>query len=409
MKVLFIYPNVAKTLQIPMGIAYISSYLQEHGVETFLWDGTFDPEGDLSYMIDFIDPDVLCFSALSPDYEYVKELAEEARLYTSAPFVIGGYHATFLAGEVYGTGLFDLIIKGEAEYVLLKYIEGLNGGITGGIIQGQLADVNRLPWPDHEMFKRHFTKQLNWESGDHETVGVFLTARGCPFKCTYCSCDALSKLYKGNNTRFRHIDDILEEISVISQRYKMDTIWFTDETFTVNKKRILEFCGKYKDQIGIPFSMETRPDTVNEEVLVALKDAGCTTIRMGIESGVERIRNGLYKRNMSREKILTAFHTAKRVGLKTSSFNICGAPTETVEDIRETISLNVECGVDSGKMTLLSVFPGTKMWDYCRGNGYEIREKYPTNYYVDSNFTHDTRSIPELIELRGEFDKTLSK
>ena len=403
-KVLFIYPNVAKTLQIPMGIAYISSYLQENGIETFLWDGTFDEPHDIQHWIEFVEPDVVCFSALSPDYELVKELAEEARLWTKAPFVIGGYHATFSSIEVYASRLFDLVIVGEAEYTLLDWI---NGNMFDGIIQGRLPDVNKLPWPDHEMFKRHFTKQLNWETDKHENVGVFLTARGCPFTCTYCSCDALSKLYMGKITRYRHIDDIIAEIGYISRKYEMDTIWFTDETFTINKKRIIEFMGRYKDEIGIPFSVETRPDTVNEEVLVALKEAGCTTIRMGIESGVDRIRNGIYGRGMSREKILSAFLTAKKIGLKTSSFNICGGPTETIEDVRETIALNVECGVQSGKMTLMSVFPGTKMWDYCAEKGYTVREKYPENYYIDSNFTHPDFSIPELIALREEFDKAI--
>ena len=404
-KVLFIYPNVAKTLQIPMGIAYISSYLKQNGVETFLWDGTFDNPVDIQHWLEFLEPDVVCFSALSPDYEYVKGLAEFARKYTKAPFVIGGYHATFAYKELFFSGIWDYVIMGEGEYAMWQYLSA-RPRLKG--IRGPLADVNTLPWPDHEMFKRHFTKQLNWESGVHQTSGVFLTARGCPFKCTYCSCDALAKLYDGKITRFRDVDDIIEEVSVVSRKYNMDTIWFTYETFTVNKKRVIEFCGKYKDRIGIPFSVETRPDTVNEEVLVALKEAGCTTVRMGIESGVDRIRNGLYNRNISREKILTAFHTAKKVGLKTSSFNIFGGPTETAEDIMETISLNKECGVDSGKATLFSVFPGTKMWDYCAEHGYTVRKEYPENYYIDTNFNHESLTIPELIGLREEFDKAIS-
>jgi radical SAM superfamily enzyme YgiQ (UPF0313 family) len=370
MKVLLIYPNVAKTLQIPMGLAYISSYLKENGVEVFLWDGTFETVDFLKIQVKALEPDVICFSALSPDYNFVEKLAMELRIMTNAPFVIGGYHATFAATS----DIFDFVIKGEAECSLLDYLEGKS---LMSVITGKLADINELPWPDHKMFKRHFTKQLNWESDKHKTSGVFLTARGCPFRCTYCSCDSLAKLYEEKITRFRDVDDIISEVATITDIHEMDMVWFTDETFTVNKKRTIELCKKYRDSISVPFSVETRPDTVNEEVLVALKEAGCVTIRMGIESGVDRIRNGLYKRNMSREKILDAFHTAKKVGLKTTSYNIIGAPTETIRDIRATISLNVECGVESGKMTLLSVFPGTRLCDSCKENGYEIRESYP--------------------------------
>jgi len=401
MKVLLIYPNIAKTLQIPMGLAYISSYLKENGIEVFLWDGTFDSVFELKVQVKDIEPDVICFSALSPDYAFVEALARELKSITNVPFVIGGYHATFAP---FNAGAFDFVIKGEAEYSLLDYLQGKS---LMTVVTGKLADVNKLPWSDHEMFKRHFTKQLNWESDNHKTSGVFLTARGCPFRCTYCSCDSMAKLYEEKITRFRDVDDIIDEVATITDRYAMDMVWFTDETFTVNKKRTIELCKKYRDSISVPFSVETRPDTVNEEVLVALKQAGCTTIRMGIESGVDRIRNGLYKRNMPRKKILDAFHTAKKVGLKTTSYNIIGAPTETVEDIRATIDLNVECGVESGKMTLLSVFPGTRMWDYCKEHGYKIREEYPENYYIDSNITHETLSVSQLIELRHEFNQTV--
>ena len=405
MKVLLIYPNVAKTLQIPMGLAYISSYLKEKSIEVDLWDGTFDSEEDLINMVCGSKFDVICFSALSPDYNYVVDLAQNLYGYTDALFVIGGYHATFCAEEVYRSGLFDSVIIGEAEYALYEYLIGNN---RDPFIKGQLTDVNDLPWPDHDMFKRHFVKQLGWESKEHNITGVFLTARGCPFKCTYCSCEALSNLYNKKITRFRNLNDLMHEIICTTEKFNMDNIWFTDETFTISKKRILKFCELYKKDMNIPFSIETRPDTVDEEVLTALKEAGCTTIRMGIESGVDRIRNDLYKRNMSRETIINAFHTAKSVGLKTSSFNICGAPTESIEDIRETIELNLECWVDSAKMTLLSVFPGTKMWDYCKENGYEIRKEYPENYYIDSNFKHDTLTIPQLIELRNEFNNKLN-
>ena len=405
MKVLLIYPNIAKTLQVPMGLAYISSYLKANGIDVFLWDNTFDSIEKLHELIRSGNPDVICFSALSPDYAFTENLARSIRDLTKARFIIGGYHATFATDQVYYSGIFELIIRGEAEYSLLNYINNIkNEPYPLRIIRGALVDVNKIPFPDHEMFKRHFAKQLNWDNGKYETIGVFITSRGCPFKCAYCSCKAFADLYDENVTRLRIIDDVIYEVYKFKQKYNMDAIWFTDETFTINKKRTIEFCKKYKEAIDLPFSIETRPDTVNEEVLVALKDAGCTTVRMGIESGVDRIRNGLYKRNISREKILDSFLTAKRVGLDVASFNICGAPTETIEDIRETISLNVECKVQSGKMTILSVFPGTEMWNYCIEHGYKIRENYPENYYIDSNITHESLSIPQLIELRHEFN-----
>ena len=405
-KVLFVYPNVGKTLQIPMGIAYISSYLKRSGIHTFLWDGTFQDPNTLGFSIKLLQPDIVCFSALSPDYDFVLKLAKSIRKkYDKIPFVIGGYHATFCPNEVFNTGIFDRVIVGEAEYALMNYIEGCKEGYK---IYGKLADVNEIPWPDHEMFKEHFSKKISWSDEKYEKTGVVLTSRGCPFSCTYCSCNALKQLYGPGITRFRDIDDVINEIVYITGLYGLDNIWFTDETLTINKKRIIELCKKYKDRVGIPFSIETRPDTVNEEVLLALKDAGCTMIRMGIESGVDRIRNGLYGRNIDRQDIIHIFLLAKKIGLKTSSFNIAGAPTETIDDIEETIYLNQQCEVDTGKMTLFNVFPGTKMWDYCKDHGYKIKKKYPENYYEDSNFVHESLSIKQLTQMTDKFNTIIN-
>ncbi|GAH28191.1 unnamed protein product, partial [marine sediment metagenome] len=122
-------------------------------------------------------------------------------------------------------------------------------------------------------------------------------------------------------TRFRNIDDVIDEIYTVTKKYQSDLVWLTDETFTMKKSRILDFCEKY-NKVNLPFAVETRVDTVNEEILKALKQAGCVLLCMGIESGVDRIRNGIYNKGVSREQIVKVFRLAKEVGLRTSSFNI---------------------------------------------------------------------------------------
>ncbi len=413
MRVLFIHTNIGKVLQMPMGMAYISSYLKSKGIETYLWDNTFETSNDLLDKVNEIDPDFILFGALSPDYEYACELARAIKDLTDVPLIIGGPHATFATAEVMADGIFDVAIRGDGEYALYNYITTRDPHSPGAWVRynnviymnpmGTIPDVTKLPWPDHEMFRRHSDKVMAWDKA-YKNVAMFITARGCPFKCTYCGCNNLHKLYEDQRvTRFRDINDVIDEIKTVTSTYHNDLVWLTDETFTMKKKRILDFCDKYKEQVGLPFAIETRADTVNEEILRALKDAGCVLLCMGIESGVDRIRNGIYKKNVSREKLVEAFLLAKKVGLTTSSFNICGGPTETAEDIRETIKLNQECKVDMGKMTIFNAFPGSELTEWCKGNGYYIRGNYPDNYYVDSNIKHDTLSIDELIGLRKEF------
>jgi radical SAM superfamily enzyme YgiQ (UPF0313 family) len=416
MKVLFIHPNISKVLQMPMGIASISAYLEWGGVETFLWDNTFETVNDLKEKVLTINPDFVCFGSLSPDFEYTKQLVKIVREITNAKMIIGGPHATFETMEV--MKYFDVAIRGDGEYSLLDYITTQDPKTKGAWVKegsvihmnemGTIPDVNILPWANHGMFKKHFKKRVTWAMSEYKNAGIFITARGCPFKCTYCGCNNLHILYPEQKvTRFREIDNVIEEIKTITEKYEMEWVWMVDETLTVNKGRIVDFCKKYKRQVGLPFAAETRADTVDEEVLKSLKDAGCEVICMGIESGVDRIRNGLYKKNISREKLIESFQLAKKLGLKISSFNICGAPTETPEDVRETIKLNKECGVDMGKMTIFNVYPGSGLYDYCNENGYYIRKNYPENYYIDSNVKHKIMSIEKLIELRKEFVESL--
>jgi len=415
MKALLVYTNVAKVLQIPMGLASISACLKKEGVDVMVWDNTFETVEEYRKKVKAFQPDYICFSALSPDYEFTKTLATMSRSLCTAKHVIGGPHATYLVSEVIHDECFDVVIRGEGETSLCELIKSDTADVPGTWVRegntihmnnmGVIPDVNKMPWLDYESFKGHFNKKPSWGTlTGCSSCGTFITSRGCPFKCTYCGCESLSGLYPGQKiTRYRDVEDHINEIADTVHKYNLDSVWFTDETFTINKQRTVEFCNKYKEKVNLPFAIETRPNTVNEEIVDALQKANCKLVRMGIESGSDRVRNDLYKRNMSRETIIKAFKMVAASGMQSASFNICGAPTETKEEIRETIALNKECGVTVGKMTIFTIFPGSRLWSYCKEHNYFIREGYPENYYIESNIKHDTLTLEELMDLRKEF------
>ncbi|MBS3140758.1 B12-binding domain-containing radical SAM protein [Candidatus Woesearchaeota archaeon] len=415
MKVLFVYTNVEKSIQEPLGLAYLSGMLKHHGIETFLWDNTFETKEDLKLKLEEINPDFVAFSCLSSDYDYMSELAQFVKSIKNVPIIVGGHHVTFKPEDVIANPFIDVIIRGEGEETLLDYVQNQDVKTLGTWVKRdnvvymnpmrQLPDVNKLPWPDHSMFEKHFEKKVVWvKDAPVEKYGIFITSRGCPFNCFYCSNKRMQDLYHGQKfTRYRDIQDVMNELKFFIKKYNFSHVYFQDETLTTNKERIYEFCEIYKKEIGLPWHAEARVDTVDYDLLKTMADAGCEVLMMGIESGSERIRKELLGRHMSDEMIINAFQDARKVGIKASSFNICGIPTETKEDILKTIELNKKCNPAMGKMTIFNVLPGTPLEDYCNKNGYYIRRKFPTNYYVDSNIKHETFTLKELMEFRKMF------
>jgi len=423
MKVLFVYPNMEKSVQEHLGIAYLSGILKHNNIETFLWDNTFETIADLKTKVKRINPDFVCLTSLSADFEYATKLAKIIKSIREVPIIIGGPHATFLPNKVISKPCFDVVVRGEGEETLLEYIKTQNQKTKGAWVKDKKKkiiyknsirappDVNKLPWPDHGMFKKHFRKKVTWVDIGKSNYGIFITSRGCPFRCAYCSSAAYQDLYESNSkvknkkaryTRFRDIDDVIAEVKYFTKKYNMTHIYFQDETLTIDKQRIIRLCRKYKKEINLPWHAEVRPDTVNKKVLKEMADSGCELIMMGIESGSDRIRNKILKRGISKKSIINAFKWAKEAGIKTSSFNICGIPTETEEEIMQTIKLNKECGADIGKITVCNALPGTELWDFCKKNGCFV-EKFPGNYYTDSNIRHERLSQKRIQELRKKF------
>ena len=123
MKVLFVYTNVEKSIQEPLGLAYLSGMLKHHGIETFLWDNTFETKEDLKLKLEEINPDFVAFSCLSSDYDYMSELAQFVKSIKNVPIIVGGHHVTFKPEDVIANPFIDVIIRGEGEETLLDYVQ----------------------------------------------------------------------------------------------------------------------------------------------------------------------------------------------------------------------------------------------------------------------------------------------
>ena len=198
-----------------------------------------------------------------------------------------------------------------------------------------------------------------------------IVTRGCPFKCAYCIRGVW-----GKKTTINSGQRIFEEMKNCVNEFKIKEIWFRDDIFTCRRKDVLTLCHLIiKEKLKVRWTMFTRVDMVDEEMLRALKNAGCFKIDFGVESGDQSILD-LMKKGITIKQIRDTFTTCRRVGIQTQGFYMIGYPRETRETVYKTIKLAKEIG-DWASFNPVSIIKGTELYDLA------VKEKYFTSKYMD--------------------------
>jgi len=280
--------------------------------------------------------------------------------------------------QVYGSDDFilnnskaDIVCIGESELILPELIHQLykNGDLSnipsikykknGSVIDnGGFSIVNNLDeisFPKYDAFemekyiKSHYNKEAGLRTID------FIFSRGCPYKCSYC---INSK--KPVKVRYRSVDNIITEIRLLKNKYQINDFACTDELFTINKKKALEICEALKTE-GITWRTSVRADGINEELLLAMKNAGCRQLVIGLESGSDRILQSMNKKADTKK-----YHEAIKL-LRKHDINfypnfMIGMPEETEATIKETEKFCIDNELIFGP-SYVTPFPGTKLYD----------------------------------------------
>ncbi|MDW7761279.1 MAG: radical SAM protein [Acidobacteriota bacterium] len=427
-RVLLVYPGYIVREQ-PLNILYISAAVKAAGHDAQLFEITpyrkrplwGDPfrimvrafrEAFASYR-----PDVVGFSVMSVNTRISSVLARAAKAENPDVLIVyGGIHPTIAPEETIAEDFVDAICRGEGDDTMIDFLEALDQGRDWSEIPGLwtkrdgavrrnplrplIRDLDRLPFPDRAA--------LPPSSLNAELYGVnLLTSRGCPFPCAYCQNKFLMDLYRGEPSfvRYRSIDNVFAEIDAVLREFRPGRLSFSDESFTLNKAHLRDFCAAYTRRYRLPFLCQTRPDLIDEEKIVMLKEAGCDFINMAIESGNPDIRNGVLKRNISQDQIRTAYTLAHRHGIRTGSFNIIGLPQETPASVWDTINLNKELQPDRIMCTIFMPFRGTELGEKCLAEGWL---EHPIDdseiYYTYVSIRHPTISGRTLFGYQGFFD-----
>ena len=427
MRILFVYPGSISRNEQPLGIMYISAVLKQHGHETSLFrlvpgdDVRFDLKvGEIKVKLEnkivSFQPDLIGFSVISTVFRRSLILAEFIKQKSEAKIIFGGAHPTVDPDNTIGKGPIDMVCVGEGEYAMLELVTNMehggdirniknicvkeDGTIWRNDVRPLFKDLDCLPHPDRDLLHNDY---LNGEI----KRASFITSRGCPYQCAYCHNPFLQELYRGKGpfVRYRSIEDVINEIKEVIYNYGILGVTFSDDTFSLKRQRIIDFCAAYEKEIGLPFLCQTRANHLDEAVLSALKKAGCEEVHIGIESGNDYLRNQVLHRNMDRKDIISAFTLAKKIGVKTASFNLIGGPFETEETIWETIDINREVKPNLTVHTIPMPFEKSSLRQLCIENGWPIKpiEDWGS-YYTTSVFEQPSISSKKLIAYQHLFD-----
>lgn len=356
----------------PLGILYIQSYLKENGINTAVFDSTFETrENWKNHMLQQQPEAVLFYTNLMTKVNLIqlnKWLKENLPNVTS---VIGGPDVTYNLDNYLSYG-FDFCVIGEGEQTSLELIESLIGGTKPDQVDGiaflengvtvqtpsrkKLKDLTELPVPARGDIPFH--KYLDvWKKHHGKATANISTQRGCPYTCKWCSTAVYGQSY-----RRRPAKQVVEEIKELQDNYGVEALWFVDDVFTVSHKWIGSLYEEFKkESINTEFEIITRAERLNEEVVRMLKEMGCFRIWIGAESGSQRIVDAMDRR-VSVDDVRNKINLTQQYGIEAGTFIMVGYPEETQEDILETVEHLKQATPDQFTITLAYPIKGTDLY-----------------------------------------------
>lgn len=412
MKVLLIDPPFYRLIgfynrYFPLGLVSVGTVLREAGHEVIVYDADTNenpcamdytrlPDHYRRYLASFQDsdhpvwqevgrtiqefePDVVGVSIWTAYAASAFHVARISKAINPAcPVIVGGPHATVKAGEVLSICPdVDYVVRGEGEITAaelitaladcrlrradsarshnpqLEAIEGISSRAGGTIrhnpARERIRNLDDLPLPDRTLLRNEGTYSS-------EDMGLIMTSRGCPFSCSFCVTET-------RQVRYRSIEHILAEIKHVKATYGTTQFSLKDDSFTVNKKRVAEFCDALvRAGLHIGWECNTRVDLVNEEMLRRMKRAGCNSIKVGIESGSEEELERMNK-GITLDQARQAATLFRKTGLHWTGYFLMGTPGETSEDIYKTLDFMYEVRPDFASIGVYEPFPGTPMFE----------------------------------------------
>jgi len=331
-------------------------------------------------VIGAIEADVYGLSCWTANRRGVRLVADLVkRKHPKAHVVVGGPHATPLAPELlrHYTSV-DTVCVGESDVTFLELVDRIaNGQSTKGIAGTVYRDGDRIVVGP----KRKSIANLDELASPHHwfDTHIMMTSRGCPWACTFCGAETSW----GRGFRAHSIDYVLDAMESAVARLPVKMIQIKDDTFTTNKKRVLELCRRMRERkLDFFWSCDTRVDLLSDELLREMRLAGCQRLSLGVETGSQRILD-LIDKKITVDEILESTELAKKYGIKVRYYMMLGNRGETKETFQETLAFLERAKPHEYVFSCLSIYPGTRDFHDAEKAGWLDREVYFTEDFQE--------------------------
>jgi len=361
----------------PLGILYVSAWLEKHGFEHSVFDTTFSSKDALKAELLAKKPKYLALYVnlmtrinVSEIILFIKQHPE----LKDCTIILGGPEVKYNAPDFLNVGA-DFLVVGEGEQSIQELLAALYAGehdtlesIAGisflkedgtlhkGPERLQLKDLSELPWPNRGRIDLNLYLEA-WKTKHPQNALSVSTMRGCPYTCKWCS-----RAVYGLSYRRRPVKDVVDELSFLMDTYTPDTFWFVDDVFTVSHKWLAAFSEEVQSRnLNIKYEIITRADRLNAEALDLLKASGCFRIWIGAESGSQKIIDKMDRR-VDVHKVREMIQLTRTKGMEAGTFIMLGYPGETEEDIEETIEHLKQSNPHQFTITVAYPIKGTELF-----------------------------------------------
>lgn len=404
----------------PMGLGYLAAVLEKLGIEVKILDclirGWSNEESVSEKMVKvgLSDKDIEChIRDFQPDmvgvncqftrqykiYHHIFSLVK--RVNPDCVLVAGGAHTTVCPEEVLEDANCDFIILGEGEESLrdlvqvlissgdFSLIDGLGWKSDGKILISPkmkvITDLDSIPYPAYHLMDLESYFGLDSSHGTRHRFrfSPIITSRGCPAKCSFCSAH---KVW-GDRHRMRSVENVIGEMKLLKNIYKIEELMFEDDNVTANPKFAKELFRRMIEE-GFNFIWDT-PNGVgvwsmDEEMIDLMKQSGCVKLNFPVESGSQRVLDHIIRKPLKLDKVRHLIKYCKKIGLDSGMFLVVGMPGESIDEMWQSISFAVSCGCYNPHISVATPYPGTKLFQECVNKKLFAKEFHYDDLFIRS-------------------------